>query len=51
MKILYFAWLRQKIGVGEEEVQPPAEVKTLGDLVDWLAMPMPWPTATPCALP
>ena len=37
MKILYFAWLRQKIGVGEEEVQPPAEVKTLGDLVDWLA--------------
>ncbi len=37
MKILYFAWLRQKIGLGEEEVSPPEEVRSVGDLVDWLA--------------
>ena len=36
MKLLYFAWLRGKIGTGEEEVFPPPEVKTLGDLIDWL---------------
>ncbi len=37
MKILYFAWLRAKAGVGEEEVSPPAEVGTVAALVDWLA--------------
>jgi molybdopterin synthase sulfur carrier subunit len=36
MKILYFAWLRNKIGVGEEEVNPPYEVATLGALIEWL---------------
>jgi molybdopterin converting factor subunit 1 len=36
MKILYFAWLRSRIGLGEEEVDPPAEVRTVGDLVNWL---------------
>ncbi len=37
MKILYFAWLRQKVGLGEEEVSLPPEVGTVGDLVEWLA--------------
>ncbi|MEJ2026547.1 MAG: molybdopterin converting factor subunit 1 [Limibacillus sp.] len=37
MKILYFAWLRQKTGVGEEEVTLPDSVATVGELVDWLA--------------
>jgi molybdopterin synthase sulfur carrier subunit len=37
MKILYFAWLRQKIGTGEETVDPPTEVATAGQLIDWLA--------------
>jgi molybdopterin converting factor subunit 1 len=36
MKILYFAWLRQRTGVAEEEVDPPADVTTVGALVDWL---------------
>ena len=36
MKVLYFAWLRTKAGVGEEEVAPPAEVTTVGALVEWL---------------
>lgn len=36
MKILYFAWLRSKIGVPTETVELPAEVATAGDLVEWL---------------
>ena len=37
MKVLYFAWLRERIGPGEEEIDAPAHVKTVGDLVTWLA--------------
>jgi sulfur-carrier protein len=37
MKILYFAWVRERIGLGEEEVDPPAEVDTVGALMAWLA--------------
>lgn len=36
MNVLYFAWLRTKVGVGEEMVTPPAEIATTGALVDWL---------------
>ncbi len=36
MKLLYFAWLRSKVGVGEEDVAPPAEVATVGALIEWL---------------
>ena len=36
MKILYFAWLRQKIGLSEETVTPPPEVATVAQLVEWL---------------
>ncbi len=37
MKLLYFAWLRARIGTGAEEVTPPAEVATVAGLLDWLA--------------
>lgn len=37
VKILYFAWLRERLNRGEEEVFPPSEVSTVGDLIDWLA--------------
>jgi molybdopterin converting factor subunit 1 len=37
VKVLYFAWLRQTIGRAEEEVSPPAEVRTVGALADWLS--------------
>lgn len=37
MKILYFAWLRERLNRGEEEVTPPADVITISDLIDWLA--------------
>lgn len=36
MKVLYFAWLRQRIGTGEEDLEPPAEIATAGQLIDWL---------------
>ena len=36
MKILYFAWLREKIGLAEEEVSPPEAVATLADLAAWI---------------
>jgi len=36
MKILYFAWLRERLNRGEEEVSPPATVATIADLIGWL---------------
>ena len=36
MKLLYFAWLKSKTGLAEEEVSPPAEVTTVGELLEWL---------------
>ncbi|MBF0095174.1 MAG: molybdopterin converting factor subunit 1 [Alphaproteobacteria bacterium] len=36
MKVLYFAWLRTRTGVGEETVSPPADVRTVADLIEWL---------------
>ncbi|MEW6124083.1 MAG: molybdopterin converting factor subunit 1 [Pseudomonadota bacterium] len=37
MKILYFAWLRERVGLAEEEVSPPDSVRTVADLATWLA--------------
>lgn len=37
MKVLYFAWLRERVGCEQEEVAPPAEVRTVADLARWLA--------------
>ncbi len=37
MKLLYFAWLKTKIGAAEEELTPPPEVDTVAALLDWLA--------------
>ena len=37
MRMLYFAWVRERIGSGEEEVAPPADVGTVAALIDWLA--------------
>ena len=37
MRVLYFAWVRQKVGVAEEEVSPPPEVRDVAGLVAWLA--------------
>jgi molybdopterin synthase sulfur carrier subunit len=37
LTILYFAWLRERTGTSEESVTLPAEVRTVGDLIAWLA--------------
>lgn len=37
MKLLYFAWVKTRIGLSQEEVTPPPEVATVGDLMTWLA--------------
>jgi molybdopterin synthase sulfur carrier subunit len=35
--MVYFAWVRERVGVAEEEVLPPAKVATVADLIAWLA--------------
>ena len=37
MRLLYFAWVRERIGKDGEQVDPPDDVTTVGELVDWLA--------------
>ena len=37
MKILYFAWVRERVGKTEEDVTPPPEVATVADLAAWLS--------------
>jgi molybdopterin synthase sulfur carrier subunit len=36
MQILYFAWVRERIGVAEERVDPPSDVRSVGALIVWL---------------
>ncbi len=36
VKILYFAWIREKTGRAEETVALPEDIKTIADLVGWL---------------
>ncbi len=36
MKLLYFAWLRERIGRAEEDLDPPAEVDSVSRLIAWL---------------
>jgi sulfur-carrier protein len=36
LKILYFAWVRERTGKAEEVVALPAEIATVADLVAWL---------------
>ena len=37
MKLKYFAWVRERVGKAEEVIERPAEVRTVGDLIGWLA--------------
>jgi molybdopterin synthase sulfur carrier subunit len=36
VKLLYFAWLRARIGHAEEDLALPAEVQDVAGLLDWL---------------
>ena len=37
MKVKYFAWVRERVGKAEETIEPPAEVRTVDDLIGWLS--------------
>ena len=37
MKVKYFAWVRERIGKAEETIEPPANVRTIDELIAWLA--------------
>jgi molybdopterin synthase sulfur carrier subunit len=37
MKVKYFAWVRERVGKAEETLEPPADVRTVDDLMAWLA--------------
>jgi len=41
MQLLYFAWVRERIGVGGEEVDPPEAVVNIADLMCWLSQRSP----------
>ena len=36
MTLLYFAWVRQKLGTDEERIDLPPDVQTVADLVELL---------------
>jgi molybdopterin synthase sulfur carrier subunit len=36
VKLLYFAWVRQKVGTPEEDVTLPGDVRDVGALIGWL---------------
>lgn len=35
VKLVYFAWLRERFGMSEEHVELPDNVKSISDLFDW----------------
>ena len=37
MKVKYFAWVRERVGIAEETVEPPSSVRTVDDLIGWLS--------------
>ena len=37
MHLLYFAWVRQRVGLGEEDIAPPPAVRDVAGLVAFLA--------------
>jgi sulfur-carrier protein len=37
VKVLYFAWLRERLNMSEEEIDFPQDVVTTGDVIAYLA--------------
>jgi molybdopterin synthase sulfur carrier subunit len=37
VKLIYFAWVRERVGKPEEDVDLPVGVATVGDVIAWLA--------------
>jgi molybdopterin synthase sulfur carrier subunit len=36
VKLVYFSWIRERVGMDEEEVTLPEDVATVADLLAWL---------------
>ena len=36
MRVLYFAWVKEKAGIAAEEIDPPETIATIAELIDWL---------------
>jgi len=36
MQLLYFGWVRARIGIGSEQVEPPAGISDVRALIGWL---------------
>lgn len=36
MKLIYFAWVRERIGKAQEDVELPPDLETVTDLLGWL---------------
>ena len=36
MRLLYFAWVKEKTGIAAEDVEVPGNVSTIAELMTWL---------------
>ena len=36
MKLLYFAWVRNKVGIAEEDITLPDDISNMAALLEWL---------------
>jgi sulfur-carrier protein len=36
MRLLYFAWVKEKVGRASEDIALPAEIATIAELIAWL---------------
>ncbi|HRK18470.1 MAG TPA: molybdopterin converting factor subunit 1 [Hyphomicrobiaceae bacterium] len=37
VRVVYFAWVRERIGRSDETIEFPADVKTVADAIRWLS--------------
>jgi len=37
VKVRYFAWVRERVGKAEEDIEIPAAIATVGELMTWLS--------------
>jgi molybdopterin synthase sulfur carrier subunit len=37
LKVLYFAWVRERVGKADEIIAPPSGIRTVADLMSWLS--------------
>jgi sulfur-carrier protein len=37
VKVRYFAWVRERVGKPEEDIDPPAGIGTVAELMGWLS--------------